>query len=417
MTRPPKTSPSKATLPLQLVSMRLPEAMDWIRRPQDEADRGNVLQLTPGMASEIALKFENSGSQPIHWSLEMTGNFPASWYCAWDGPQDGEGPQASDSSANGNTNGNANGQAVNPEASSIGGAVVPISANSSPYQIDGTIQPRTISYHSIQLKVPENFFEHQAALSHQPKLELNYSGEIYLFAQWQDQQRLAGYQALQLEVRPVCDYMTFLPEIFQSEDFMSRFLSIFEQAFDPCLQTLNMLQTHLDPLTAPRSMLPFLSKWVAWEMDPRWSLKQQRRLMRYAIELYRWRGTRRGLRYYLHLYTDLPLDEGMPEAEKRISITDETQNAFVFGQARLGDPSTFNSENGNGNGNGSGDGQPFAFGGGKPFHFKVVLRPDRSDQIDESSVRQVIEQVKPAFCTYELQIQPKIRVSNRFVHQ
>ncbi|MEB3356346.1 MAG: phage tail protein [Synechococcales bacterium] len=364
---------TRPTLPLQLVSMRLPETVDWIRRPRSQAATEpdpNVLQLTPGMVGEIDLELENSGTHAIEWSLELTGNFPVDWCLPSSTEQEtGDG-------------------AATPS---------PVPPGHHPaHQLSGTIQQRTTLHHSIRLRVPDDFFERQAALLHQPALELNYDGEIFLFAHWQGRQRLAGYQSLRIEVRPVCDYMTLLPEIFHSEDFMARFLSVFEQTFDPSLQMLRMLRGYLDPLTAPRTLLPFLSKWVAWELEPRWSLKQQRRLIRYAVELYRWRGTRRGLLYYLHLYTDLPLDEGLPEAEKHISITDETQNAFVFGQAKFGELAATDAA--------TADERPFAFGGGKPFHFKVVLRPDRPNPIDESLVRQVIEQVKPAFCTYDLNI-------------
>jgi hypothetical protein len=43
-------------------------------------------------------------------------------------------------------------------------------------------------------------------------------------------------------------------------------------------------------------------------------------------------------------------------------------------------------------------------GGSKPYHFIVRLRHPETDQIDEQLVRQIIEQEKPAFCTYELNI-------------
>ena len=363
----------KPTLPLRLVAMRLPETVDWIRKPSRSSFSSeppqNILHLTPGMVSEISLELENTDSQPITWSLEMTGNFPVTWYY----PE----PTIDDSTE------------ISEESESS------LQINQS--QIDGTIQPHSRLYPSIRLSIPDDFFEAQAAVLYQESIELNYDSEIFLFAQWNGRRRLAGYQSMRIEVRPVSEYMTLLPEIFQSEDFMVRFLSIFEQTFDPSLQTLGTLWAYLDPLTAPRAMLPFLSKWVAWEMDPRWSLNQQRRLIRYAIELYRWRGTRRGLRYYLHLYTDLPLDENLPESEKHISITDDTQNIFVFGQAKLGESRIQEQE--------IEELQLFDLGGGRPFHFRVVLRPDHPEQIDEPLVRQIIEQVKPAFCTYTLDIE------------
>jgi len=43
-------------------------------------------------------------------------------------------------------------------------------------------------------------------------------------------------------------------------------------------------------------------------------------------------------------------------------------------------------------------------GGGCPYHFIVQLRVTESLHIDESLVRKIIEQQKPAFSTYELSI-------------
>ena len=47
-----------------------------------------------------------------------------------------------------------------------------------------------------------------------------------------------------------------------------------------------------------------------------------------------------------------------------------------------------------------------SWGGGRPFHFSVILRPPSSARLDEGLVRTIIEQEKPAFCTYELAILP-----------
>jgi hypothetical protein len=43
-------------------------------------------------------------------------------------------------------------------------------------------------------------------------------------------------------------------------------------------------------------------------------------------------------------------------------------------------------------------------GGGRPYHFIVRLRSQPPGLIDEQLVRHIIEQEKPAFCTYELYI-------------
>jgi hypothetical protein len=97
------------------------------------------------------------------------------------------------------------------------------------------------------------------------------------------------------------------------------------------------------------------------------------------MEIYRWRGTKKGLRFFLHLYTGLPLDE------EYIDIQDIFEQGFkIDDKTKLG----INS----------------IIGGSKPYHFIVRLRHPETDQIDEQLVRQIIEQEKPAFCTYELNI-------------
>jgi hypothetical protein len=90
------------------------------------------------------------------------------------------------------------------------------------------------------------------------------------------------------------------------------------------------------------------------------------------------------LRFYLHLYTDLPLDENLPEADKHISIEEIFTRGFLMGETLIGRDSML--------------------GGGRPFHFIVRLRPEPNKPIDERLVREIIEREKPAFCTYDLSI-------------
>jgi hypothetical protein len=128
--------------------------------------------------------------------------------------------------------------------------------------------------------------------------------------------------------------------------------------------------------------------WVDWPIDARFDLTQQRQLIRRAVEIYRWRGTRKGLRFYLHLYTGLPLDEQFdPEKDKSISITESFGQGCVVGIAHVGEDAIL--------------------GGGKPYHFQVRLRAGLDHAIDEELVRRIIDQEKPVFCTYDLLIENK----------
>ena len=105
----------------------------------------------------------------------------------------------------------------------------------------------------------------------------------------------------ELCVRPQSTYTTFLPTVYQEVDYIHRFIEIFEQAFDPVVNSFTSMWAHLDPLTAPQALLPFLAHWVDWPIDEELDLTYQRRLIRRAVEIYRCRGTRKGLRFQLHL--------------------------------------------------------------------------------------------------------------------
>ncbi|NES83104.1 MAG: phage tail protein, partial [Moorea sp. SIO2B7] len=192
-----------------------------------------------------------------------------------------------------------------------------------------------------------------------------------------------------LYVRPRSLYLNFVPEIYREVDFIGRLLKIFEQAFEPSVQALDFLWAYLNPLTAPEALLPFLAHWVGWDFSHSLTIERQRYLIHKAMEIYSWRGTRRGLRFYLHLYTNLPLDEDLPEPEKHISIQEFLGRGFITGHTELS--------------------QDSFIGGGKPYHFNVRLRFDhRLTTIErehyEQLGRKIIEQEKPAFCTYNYYI-------------
>jgi phage tail-like protein len=341
--------------PPKLTSTQIPEALDRMEQVLDvkihaqsrrlmpgQLQTGavtNALLLIPGQSGEITVQMENSTAEPLPWDIEITDLQKIRQV-----------------------------EYIDP----------PVLAD---------IPSGETKYASLKFRVPTDFFEHPEALNIQQKtLQSDSMIKISVFARLQGIRTLVKDECFYFAVRSPCTYLDFLPEIYRESDFMGRFLMIFEQTFDPDIQTLDTLWAYLDPLTAPKAMLPFLAHWVAWDMEPRWTLKQQRRLIRHAVELYRWRGTREGLRLFLHLYTDLPLDEDLPESEKHIGIVEDFNRKFVLGEVRF-------------------DQNP-KLGGGRPYHFSVTLRSEYSERIEEPLVREIIERYKPAFCTYDLQLSP-----------
>lgn len=292
------------------------------------------LCLCPGEVAELIVRLEHRGDQPLTYRLQVNGNIPHAWYGVYT-----EGP------------------ALEQEH--------PIEA-------------------VVRFRPDPDFFEGQDSLSPDQSLTLDYHGEVRVYSEAGE---LLASEPFRLYLRPRSLYPEFLPAVYREVDFIGRLLKIFEQSFEPAVNTLQTMWAYLDPLTAPEALLPFLAQWVGWQNETAWSVEQQRSLIKRAMEIYRWRGTRRGLQFYLHIYTGLPLhDPTRSPHEQPIQIHTTSQRGFVLGETALGPAATL--------------------GGGKPFHFSVRLCPNAEHLLDETLVRAIIEQEKPAVCTYDLTIAP-----------
>jgi phage tail-like protein len=335
-------------LSLHLTPMQLfaatdtPRLMAWENPSARSGSAASVssktLLLRPGEPSELVVQLRHLGEYPIEIEIQAEGDFPLEW-CR-----------------------------IGSEGSQI-----------LPGQSMEVV---------LYFQIPADWFESESDQS----ININRTGRLCVkWIEPETGRRQIEWASFNLRVRPRSLYLSFLPAIYQEIDFVGRFLRIFEESFEPTVQTIDTLWAYLDPLTAPEAMLPFLAHWIGWESNGCLTLEKQRLLIRHAMEIYRWRGTRRGLRFYLHLATGLPLDENKPEDDRHISITECFGDGLILGVAALS--------------------QDALVGGGKAFHFKVRLRsnPSRHLQpglwIDEQLVRQIIDQEKPAFCTYDLQIE------------
>jgi phage tail-like protein len=347
---------AQRSISVKLTPMQIPEAVpqaDFVLEGYGERAAaiatGSGLVLHPGEIGRMVLQIQNWEAYPLRLMLQLDGNFPKEW-CR-----------------------------IELEGREIGSEGVEVPAKS-----DWTGE--------LLFWVPKTFFEDPQAIScnHKDYLKLNLQGCLSIYGDRSvngSAQTLLQQVDFDLYVRPLSDYVSFLPILYREVDFISRFIKIFEQAFEPVVASFISMWAHLDPLTAPHALLPFLAHWVAWPVQLHWDINQQRRLIRRAMELYRWRGTRKGLRLYLHLYTGLPLDDHLPqEADKHISITEPFGQGFVLAASHLGADTVL--------------------GGGQPYHFVVRLRAAADSYIDEQLVRRIIEQEKPAFCTFELLIEP-----------
>jgi phage tail-like protein len=100
----------------------------------------------------------------------------------------------------------------------------------------------------------------------------------------------------------------FLPSIFQRSDisgrnFLRDFLWVFQHIFNETRDKLDNLHEYFDPLEAPTGFLPWLGSWVAMTLEDDWPEFKRRNLIRKAVELYQLRGTKRGIKIYLKIFT------------------------------------------------------------------------------------------------------------------
>lgn len=394
---------------IQLTSLTLPrtppqkvERQEILTRNQffleevndDTQSHFHEMVVYPGELGELVFHLKNLTSQFVDFSFNLMGEFPEKWY-----------------------------QIIKTDNKLLSFIILVLMLSKSynflflflPVDNQTTIvYPHEEINIIIQWKIPIDFFEfrenpkncsngnglkldykgyflnfYQLSLSHYPLLfflllfliqnQINSLALLFI-------KKFIKYNNSQIEfnlyVRPDSLYLSFLPDIYKQIDFIGRFLNIFEQTFEPDVNTLDNLWGYFNPMLTSETFLPFLSHWVGWKLTPLLSLSQQRYLVSQAIELYKWKGTRYGLRLYLHLCTNLPLDENLPEAEKHISIEETFGKRLTLGSSQLG--------------------LQTRIGGGKIHHFKVTLKTLKYLVINESLIHQIIEQQKPAFSTYEL---------------
>jgi phage tail-like protein len=171
----------------------------------------------------------------------------------------------------------------------------------------------------------------------------------------------------------VSSYLQYLPMPYQGDQFMGRFLLIFESILGPIEGTIDNAASYFDPRITPVEWLPWLASWMGLELDENWPLARRRELVARAAELLRIQGTRRGLREHLTIYAG------------RVPLIVENFNGVRLGQdAVMG----INSR----------------IGELLPHSLDITVLADRP--LDEQVVRGIIELHKPAHVAYTLTLYP-----------
>jgi phage tail-like protein len=176
------------------------------------------------------------------------------------------------------------------------------------------------------------------------------------------------------EVKLRSRYLEYLPALYQDDQFMGQFLLIFESILGPIENTVDNARYYFDPLITPEPLVSWLAAWVDLAMDENCPLERRRELIKSAAELYRWRGTRRGLTEYLRIYTG-----SNPEISEYIA------GMPLDTETRLGVDTRLGSS-------------------GVGHHFTVTLELDDHSTIQSEHIHRIIDAQKPAHTVYTLQL-------------
>jgi phage tail-like protein len=130
--------------------------------------------------------------------------------------------------------------------------------------------------------------------------------------------------AVRLTVHGKGKYLQYLPEIYQSDDFTSRFLMLFESFWKPLSQQIDQVDNYFDPDLTPPVFVPWLASWIGMPVDASLPLDRVRTLLKNALMLFQCRGTVAALKTYLEIYT-----------AGKVSILERRATNFVLGQAAM----------------------------------------------------------------------------------
>lgn len=190
-------------------------------------------------------------------------------------------------------------------------------------------------------------------------------------------------------------YIKWLPAIYQRSDATGRnyvrdLLWVIQHLFGSIETMLDSIHLYFDSYETPEQFLPWLAAWSAMLLEPDWPVGKKRRLIKKAMELYRLRGTVRGLKLFISLFTGF---------EPHLA-----ENEWPFNGFRIGTSSTVGIDT-------------VILPPVDKAHSFVVVMPHKFKDITSQSIirlHEIIEMEKPSHSTYMLKFEdPRLAVEER----
>ena len=108
-----------------------------------------------------------------------------------------------------------------------------------------------------------------------------------------------------------------LPRVLAEDPFLRRFLRVFEEIAVKVRTEANGQEHYVDPGVAPPEMVRWLGTWVDQDVPGSWDEEHQRRFVKQAGPLFRYRGTRPAVQLALEAITRAPVEIRDPAEIRR----------------------------------------------------------------------------------------------------
>jgi len=128
-------------------------------------------------------------------------------------------------------------------------------------------------------------------------------------------------EEIQVAVYGKGSYLKFLPEIYESDDFVGRFLMLLESFWKPISLQIDQMNCYFDPNLTPEAFIPWLSSWVGLPVDSLLPVERVRAILKNAMVFNQCRGTRQALQTYLEIYTS-----------GKVEIQEKRSKNFILGE-------------------------------------------------------------------------------------
>lgn len=205
------------------------------------------------------------------------------------------------------------------------------------------------------------------------------------------QGELIANESVRLAVHPWGSYINYLPEIYHGNDFLGRYLMLFESFWKPINQQINHIDLYFDPNFTPVAFLPWLASWLGVTWDDSLPEYRKRKLLQIAVSLYQRRGTKSALKDYLEVYS-----------EGEIEIIEHRSQNFVLGHGtKLGSAIALGIQN-----------LPHTFSVSINVNEEEVARMNFNDPLHNTEtyiqkLEEIIEHQKPAHTAFSLNLEVK----------